>query len=69
MTAITYHDLTPAKVTGGLTLPVWPLRIQAAPKAARWSFLSGGKSNPLLLFNQGFGEIQLYPQVQSSPAL
>ena len=66
MPGITNHGLTQEKVSGCLILPVWPLRIQGTPKAARWSSLSGGETNLLLLYDQGFGEIQLFPQVRDA---
>ena len=66
MPGITNHDLTQEKVSGCLILQVWPLRIQGTPKAARWSSLSGGETNLLLLYDQGFGEIQLFLQVRDA---
>ena len=62
----TNHDLTQEKVSGCLILQVWPLRIHRVPKAAMWSSLSGGETNLLLLYDQGFGEIQLFPQVRDA---
>ena len=66
MPGITNHDLTQEKVSGCLILQVWPLRIHRVPKAAMWSSLSGGETNLLLLYDQGFGEIQLFPQVRDA---